>query len=150
VSVALTIVTTLVIFHGRAMVPLWGIGNVAFDLIPATLLPCIGGTIAISKATVAAVRQGLIKSARGTIYTRLLPRGDALAGVAIGVGLLAVLGLGFIGVINYRYDGQQIPFSAILTGKLIYGLVLSITNTPIIIGRAKERSWRRPDHDQGV
>ncbi len=144
VAVVLTIAATTLVFHGRTAVPLWGIGNLAVDLIPSTLLPTIGATIAMTKAAVSALRRGLIKPASTTIYD-ILPKRDALAGLVIGIGLLVVLGSGFIGVVTFVYDRQPIPYADIVICKLIYALFLCVANTPMIIRRARER--RRFDHD---
>ncbi len=139
VAVVLTLAATVLVFHGRSAVPLWGSGNLAFDLIPSTLLPTIGATMAITKAAGMAIRQGLIQPVSTRIYD-ILPRHDALAGLVIGLGLLAVLGSIFIGAISYAYDQQPVPYTSIFICKLIYAFCVCIANTPIITGRARARA----------
>jgi hypothetical protein len=144
VAFVLTIVATILVYHGRPLVPLWGMGNLASDLIPSTLLPTIGASLAISRAVRSAVGQGLIKPAAPGIY-RLLPGQDALAGVAIGLILLVALGTAFIGAVSFVYGRQPIPYGDVTTCKLLYALILCLANTPIIVSRAKERAFPDPD-----
>jgi hypothetical protein len=146
VAVVLTIAVTALVFHGRNAVPLWGIGNLAIDLIPSTLLPTIGATLAITKAAGTAIREGLVRPGSTRIYG-LLPRQNALAGLVIGLCLLAMLGPAFIAATTYVYDGQPIPYADIVIAKLIYALCLCLANTSIIICRAQERSF---DHQGDV
>jgi hypothetical protein len=136
VAVVMTVVVTLLLFRGRAAVPLWGLGNVAFDLIPSTLLPTLGATLAMTKATVAAIARGSISGDAKTAYG-WLPANDALAGLAIGAGLLAVLGSAFLGMVMFAFAGQDVPTSSLLICKLVYALILCLVNTPIIVARAK-------------
>ncbi len=149
VAFVLTMVATVLVFHGRALVPLWGMGNLASDLIPSTLLPTIGASLAISKAVRSATSQGLIKPAATRLY-RLLPGHDALAGLALGLILLAALGSVFIAVVSLVYGRQPIPYGEMLTGKLIFALILCLANTPIIVWRAKERAFQDPDLAQAA
>jgi hypothetical protein len=139
VAIVLTIAATALIFYGRSSVPLWGMGNLALDLIPSTLLPTVGATIAITKATASAIGEGLIKPTRKNILG-LLPKKDWFAGLVIGLVLLAPLGLGFIGAARYTYDWQPVPYAAVMIFKLIYALILCLANTPLIVWRAKHRS----------
>ena len=138
VAIVLTIVITALVFHGRAVVPLWGVGNLAFDLIPSTLLPTIGATIAITGATTTAIGDGLFKPARTGILG-LLPKANAIAGTVIGLILLAVLGPVFVGAVSHAYGQQPIPYTDVVICKLIYALILCLANTPIIVWRATLR-----------
>lgn|GEM_PF-6592541 len=139
VAVVLTLVITALVFHGRTVVPLWGAGNLAFDLIPSTLLPTVGAAIAITRATALAVGQSPIKPGQTGLFV-MLPLQDALAGLVIGLILLALLGPGFVGAVSYAYDQQPIPYASVVVCKLIYALVLCLANTPLIVWRAKQRS----------
>jgi hypothetical protein len=112
-------------------------GNLAFDLIPATLLPTIGGTLGITKATAMAIDRGRIAPAR---FPPLLPHSDFLAGVLIGLGCLVVLGGLFIGAMLLRYAGQPVPYADVFIIKLIYAVLLVCANTPIIVARARSRA----------
>ncbi len=139
VAVIMVLVSTVLVFHGRPAVPLWGMGNLACDLIPATLLPSIGGTLGITKATAMAIRLGRIAPARFTPL-RLLPHNDVLAGMVIGLGCLVVLGGLFIGAMLLRYAGQPVPYADVFIVKLIYAVLLVCANTPIIVARARSRA----------
>jgi hypothetical protein len=139
VAVVMTFVVTALLFGGRDTVPLWGMGNLAFDLIPSTLLPTFGATMAVTKVTASAVRRGVIRPGGHALYG-WLPRTDALAGLAFGLGLLAVLGTGFVGITSLVFGQQPVPFSVLLIWKLIYALILCLVNTPMIVGRAKQLS----------
>jgi len=146
VCVVMTIVMTTLIFHGRASAPLWGMGNLAFDLVPSTVLPTLAATLAISKVTRAAIAHGAISAApvRGHAW---LPQNDLLAGLVLGGALLAVLGTGFLGALAIAYDRQPVPLAAIFVAKLVYALILCLANTPVIFARAKARSWQLTPHD---
>jgi hypothetical protein len=149
VCVVMTIVMTTLIFHGRDAVPLWGVGNLAFDLIPSTVLPTLAATLAISKVTRLALAQGALRPVRGRLHA-WLPQGDALAGLVLGCALLAVLGAGFLATLSFGYDRQPVAFAAIIVAKLVYAVVLCLANTPIIVARARARSWRGAHDDQAV
>jgi hypothetical protein len=139
VAIVMAVVSTVLVFRGHPAVPLWGMGNLAFDLVPATLLPSIGGTLAITKATAMAISRGRIAPA-SFMSLRMLPHNDILAGSIIGLGCLAVLGSGFIVAVAVCYAGQPVRYADIFIVKLIYAGVLVCANTPIIVARARTRS----------
>jgi hypothetical protein len=139
VAIVMALVSTVLVFHGHPAVPLWGMGNLAFDLIPATLLPSIGGTLGITKATAMAIDRGRIAPTAG-LAGRMLPHNNFLAGLVIGLGCLIVLGAVFIAAMLLRYAGQPVPYVDVFIVKLIYALVLVCANTPIIVARARSRA----------
>ncbi len=149
VSVIMTIVMTLLIFHGRDAVPLWGLGNLVFDLVPSTLLPTLAATMAISKVTGAAMRKGLIDPLPPTGWARL-PRNDALAGLALGAGLLVVLGAGYVIALTLTCHDRPIAIPAVIGCKLVYAAILCLANTPVIVARARMQSGRGPHEDRSA
>ncbi len=140
-SGVMTLVMTAVIFHGRVAVPVWGMGNLAFDVMPSTLFPCIAAAFAISKVTGSAIRQGVIQPISAGLFARL-PKNDLLAGLLLSLCLLAVLGTGFVAALAYGYGNQPVAYSAIVIAKLGYALILTLASTPILVARARACSSR--------
>jgi len=134
-TIGMTMLMAVLMFRGRATVPLWGAGNLAFDLVPSTVMPCIGATFAITRAIKAAATRGLIRPITGKSLENL-PGHDVLAGLVLGLGLLVVLGPPLIGAEVWLYGPRPLGFSDIVAYKLIYAVILTCVNTPLIIVRA--------------
>jgi len=136
VTIAMTMLMMVLMFRGRAAVPLWGAGNLAFDLVPSTLMPCIGATFALTKAIKAAAMRGPIRPIRGNPVA-ILPKNDVLAGLVLGLGLLAILGPAFIGADVWLYGTRPVGYSDIVSYKLVFAVILACASTPVIIIRAR-------------
>jgi len=136
VTIAMTMLMMVLMFRGRAAVPLWGAGNLAFDLVPSTLMPCIGATFALTKAIKAAAMRGPIRPIRGNPVA-ILPKNDVLAGLVLGLGLLAILGPAFIGADVWLYGTRPVGYSDIVSYKLMFAVILACASTPVIIIRAR-------------
>ena len=135
-TIGMTMLMTVLMFRGRAAVPLWGTGNLAFDLVPSTLMPCIGATFALTKAIKAAAMRGPIRPIRGNPVA-ILPKNDVVAGLVLGLGLLAVLGPAFIGADVWLYGTRPVGYSDIVSYKLVFAVILACASTPVIIIRAR-------------
>jgi hypothetical protein len=138
VTIAMTMLLMVPVFRGRASVPLWGNGILVLDLIPSIVMPCIGATFALTKAINAAAKQGLVGPAKSS-FGAILPKNDLLAGLTLGLCLVAILGPAFICAAVWLYGTQPLRLSDIIAYKLIFAVILTCANTPVIIARARAR-----------
>ena len=141
VTIVMTMLMMLLVFRRGAAVPLWGNGVLVLDLIPSILMPCIGASFVMTRAIDAAAKRGLIRPATRNFAT-ILPKNDLLAGLMLGLGLVAVLGPAFIFAATWLYGTRPLQFSDIVAYKLVFAVILACASTPVIIARAMAAATR--------
>jgi hypothetical protein len=119
VNAAISVAFFLGVFGGIDPVPLWGVGNYAFDFVPqsfaigfmATLVPGLLARKALARGRIAG--SGTVPGA-GAIVARALVNG--LLAVAVGAGLCAL--------VLWASGAESIGHAAAFLAKVIYGALL--------------------------
>lgn len=143
ISVVLNVLVTAAFawfpFHDEDSVPLWGPLGIAVDLVPTTFMITLMVSIALTLITRRRVRAGhvpgLNPAAMSYPWYGWLPRQVVWRAVALGMTLTVVLVPGVIAL--FVLAGiNLLPFDSFFLFKLIYGGLLAILITPVILTAA--------------
>jgi len=117
------------VFGGRAAVPLWGTGGLAFDLVPTTFMLTLMTTVALTLIVRARRRRGLPQVAPGQPR---LPRNLVARGIVLGLTLCGVCLPGSIVLLWLGWDGDW-SYARVMGFKIAYGVVVGLVATPLAV-----------------
>ena len=126
-----------ILFHDSPHPALWGIGNLAFDFIPGTVIPAFMTGLMVTSVTRKAIAAGRIQPAPCPVAGRLPPQ-PALRGLiaaAVSVAVISPIGLALLVAVW----GPGLTIGQIVLFKLAYGIALAIVITPPITVAALAR-----------
>ena len=132
INSALTLLFFVLLFGGMDRVPLWGIGNWAFDFIPQSLMIALMGTLVPALFTGRAVKAGRI-AANGPpsrLPANPFVRAALVAFATAVVVAVIVAGLTWFAASPGTATIANIPYAAALTIKLVYAALLAAWVTP--------------------
>lgn len=132
INSALTLLFFVLLFGGMHRVPLWGIGNWAFDFIPQSLMIALMGTLVPALLTGRAVKAGRIAAIGRPSRLPANPFARAvLVAVATAVVVAVIVaGLTWLAASPDTPTIANIPYAAALTIKLLYAALLAALVTP--------------------
>ena len=132
INAALAAAFVTAMFAGRPLV-LWGVGGLVLDFVPATFLPVLAMTIALTVLTRRRQRLGRtprIAAPPLPLVTNPVLRGLLFAGIAT-----VVLGGAGAALMAWWWSPDA-SFAAIFVFKLAYGAVLGAAAAAIVVGAA--------------
>lgn len=107
-------------------VPVWGLGQLAFDFIPQSFMVALMG----------AMVPGLLARRRMASLKQSAPRLVRIVGLAVIAALAAVVvGAGAMALLFAGLGLDDVPFATGLVLKVVYGVMLSLIVTPTILRR---------------
>jgi len=109
------------LFHGMEAVPIWGVGNYAFDFVPQTFMIALMGTMV--PGLIATRASGPSGPSRPKIVRRAL----RFAFIAI------ILGSSVTSASLWLLDMKAVAFDHGLIAKLVYGGTLAAIVTPLFL-----------------
>jgi hypothetical protein len=121
-------------FGGQATIKLWGMGGLAFDLVPTTFMITLMMTVALTLIT----RSRLKKGAVGPLMSaRRLPGNVLLRGLTLALLATLVFVPVSVGALTliWPMTGDW-SFLVVLAFKIVYSAVLGIVLTPVILRAA--------------
>lgn len=133
-------------FHGADNVPLWGPRGIAVDLVPTTFMITLMVSIALTLITRRRVRTGQVAGLNPAVVGfsgfRWLPRQVVWRALALATALTAILVPAFVALFVVAHV-ELLPFDAFFVFKLIYGGLLAVVVTPVILLAALADPGRR-------
>jgi hypothetical protein len=117
-------------FGGRTQVPLWGVGNLAFDFVPQTFMISLMSVLVPSALTRKRRRAGAVGSCEPVLswLPRNLPLRALLAAVG-GVLLFASLGTLLLAALA----PDPLPMASVWPMKIVYGALVAVIVTPLAL-----------------
>ncbi len=127
------------IFHGVAVIPLWGAQGIAVDLIPTVFMITLALTIALTLITRARIRKGkLPRPTWGRIdlgLSRLLPDNILLRAFTFAAAMTVIL-VPLSVLLLVTAGVSEMSFKVFFVFKLIYGAIYAVVVTPPVLLRA--------------
>lgn len=121
INCALTAAFYFLLFHGVEAVPIWGVGNFAFDFGPQTFMIALMGTMV----------PGLIASRKfrssATPKTKIIQRALVVAVVAL------IVGCSITTASLWLLSSDVVAFNQGLKAKILYGGALAAIVTPLFL-----------------
>ena len=155
VSIVLSIIISLVfawlVFPATGVIPMGGMGGIAFDLLPTTFMIIMMTTVALSILTGARRKKGAVSplnlavpgSGLNLRLARVLPDNFFLRGLVLAISgciifiPLTIAGLDAAGV-------GSMTFWTFMGFKAVYGAFLAVLFTPVILIAALGAGTRNP------
>lgn len=121
INCVMTAAFYFLVFHGVEPVPIWGLGNFAFDFAPQTFMIALMGTLVPGLIAAHAMKPD------GPTRTQIARRAFLFALIAVAVGILASSALLWVSGLDLM------PFRAGMIIKLVYGASLAAIVTPTFL-----------------
>lgn len=121
INCALTAAFYFLLFHGVEAVPVWGVGNFAFDFGPQTFMIALMGTMV----------PGLIASR--TLRSPATPRAKIIRRALVFAVVALIFGCAMTSTSLWLLGIKTIAFQQGLMAKLLYGGALAAIVTPLFL-----------------
>lgn len=117
----------LIVFGQAATIPLWGVGNWVFDMLPQSFMITLMSTLVPGALTAKRLRAGVLHPSS---QQSRLPRSLALRAVLLSVAA-ALLGTTVVAALAWASGLTALDWLPALILKVLYGIVLAAVVTPI-------------------
>jgi hypothetical protein len=117
----------LIVFGQAATVPLWGVGNWVFDMLPQSFMITLMSTLVPGAFTAKRLRAGVLQPSS---QQSRLPRSLALRAVLLSVAA-ALLGTAVVAALAWASGLAALDWLPALILKVLYGIFLAAAVTPI-------------------
>jgi hypothetical protein len=124
-------------FHDVPLIPLWGAGGIAVDLVPTIFMLTLMGNLAVTLITRKRLRQGDLAplDADALGWKRRLPGNAFLRVLTVAVAMtVSAWPLSVAGLLLFSLSSMQ--FWPFVLFKMIYGAFISALSAPIILTAA--------------
>lgn len=130
-NMAVSALFVWIVFRGQSEIGLWGMNGLAFDLVPTTFMITLMTTIALTLITRKRVRNNKV-AAITSPSLRGVPRFFLLRALLFAIVATAVLVPAMTGLLHLM-QVTPVSYSWAMVFKLIYGGLLAVLITPLIL-----------------
>lgn len=120
------------VFGGQPRIGLWGMGGLAFDLVPTTFMLTLMTTIALTLLIRRRLRAQPQAVPRAGAAPLRLPANPVLRGIVLGLGLLLAFVPLSVLVLAAIWQADW-PFAQVLIFKIAYGVLVGWAATALVV-----------------
>ena len=140
INAALSAAFVFIMFGGVDPVPVRGLGGAVFDFLPQTFMISLMSTLVPSALTAKRLRTGSITALPASMHK--LPKALLLRSVTVAV--VTTIALGIAAAATFYVAGiGSLPFATLLVTKILYGALVALIVTPVVLNDALARPMAR-------